>query len=133
MAAVSKAARIQRQTAKYTPCSRKANGRLTGSAFGRTLRALSEDEIFTTSHRYINPTSFTVDESIFILSIIIIGGMRNLWGSIVAAVFLVLLPEALRFVDMPNSVAANMRQIIYGGCLIFVMFRLSLRFTFNRE
>jgi branched-chain amino acid transport system permease protein len=64
-----------------------------------------------------------VDESIFILSIVIIGGMRNLWGSIVAAAILVLLPEALRFVGMPNSVAANMRQMIYGGVLVFVMFR----------
>ena len=27
---------------------------------------------------YIDPTSFTIDESIFILSIVIIGGMRNL-------------------------------------------------------
>jgi branched-chain amino acid transport system permease protein len=129
--------------------------KLTGSSFGRTLRALSEDEIFTQSLgknvyltkviaftfsamlaavpgtlyaryiSYIDPTSFTVDESIFILSIIIIGGMRNLWGSIIAAAFLVLLPEALRFVGMPNSIAANMRQIIYGGTLIFMMFRYS--------
>jgi branched-chain amino acid transport system permease protein len=64
-----------------------------------------------------------VDESIFILSIVIIGGMRNLWSGIVAAAFLVLLPEALRFVGMLNSVAANMRQIIYGDVLGFVMFR----------
>jgi branched-chain amino acid transport system permease protein len=49
--------------------------------------------------------------------------MRNLWGSVAAAAFLVLLPEALRFVGMPNAIAANMRQIIYGGVLIFVMFR----------
>lgn len=127
--------------------------KLTDSSFGRTLRALSEDEIFTQSlgknvylskviaftvsamlaavpgvlyaHyiSYIDPTSFTVDESIFILSIVIIGGMRNLWGSVIASAFLVLLPEALRFVGMPNSIAANMRQIIYGGILVFMMFR----------
>jgi branched-chain amino acid transport system permease protein len=133
--------------------------KLTDSAFGRTLRALSEDEIFTQSlgknvyltkviaftisamlaaipgvlyaHyiSYIDPTSFTVDESIFILSIVIIGGMRNLWGSAIAAAFLVLLPEALRFVGIPNSVAANMRQIIYGGILIFMMFRYSNGFV----
>jgi branched-chain amino acid transport system permease protein len=133
--------------------------KLTGSAFGRTLRALSEDEIFTQSlgknvyltkvtaftagamlaaipgalyaHyiSYIDPTSFTVDESIFILSIVIIGGMRNLWGSVIAAAFLVLLPEALRFVGMPNAIAANMRQIIYGGILIFMMFRYSKGFA----
>jgi branched-chain amino acid transport system permease protein len=133
--------------------------KLTGSSFGRTLRALSEDEIFTQSlgknvyltkviafttgamlaaipgvlyaHyiSYIDPTSFTVDESIFILSIVIIGGMRNLWGSVIAAAFLVLLPEALRFVGMPNAIAANMRQIIYGGILIFMMFRYSRGFV----
>jgi branched-chain amino acid transport system permease protein len=127
--------------------------KLTESSFGRTLRALSEDEIFAQSlgknvylfkvitftmsamfaavpgtlyaHyiTYIDPTSFTIDESVFILSIVIIGGMRNLWGSVIASAFLVLLPEALRFVGMPSSVAANIRQIIYGGILIFMMFR----------
>ena len=132
--------------------------KLTGSAFGRTLRALSEDEIFTQSlgknvylskviaftvgamlaaipgalyaHyiSYIDPTSFTVDESIFILSIVIIGGMRNLRGSVLAAAFLVFLPEILRFVGMPNAIAANMRQIIYGGILIVMMFRYSRGF-----
>ena len=132
--------------------------KLTRSSFGRTLRALSEDEIFTQSlgknvyqskviaftlgamlaaipgvlyaHyiSYIDPTSFTVDESIFILSIVIIGGMRNLWGSVIAAAVLVFLPEILRFVGMPNAIAANMRQIIYGGILIFMMFRYSRGF-----
>lgn len=123
------------------------------TAFGRTLRSLSEDEIFTASLgknvyltkltaftisgmlaaipgilyayyiSYIDPTNFTVDESIFILSIVIIGGMRNLLGCIYAAAFLVLLPEALRFIGLPNSIAANIRQIIYGAILIFLMFR----------
>jgi branched-chain amino acid transport system permease protein len=136
--------------------------KLTGSSFGRTLRALSEDEIFTQSlgknvylskvtaytisamlaaipgalyaHyiSYIDPTSFTVDESIFILSIVIIGGMRNLWGSVIAAAFLVFLPEILRFVGMPNAIAANMRQIIYGGILIFMMFRYSRGFEIQQ-
>jgi branched-chain amino acid transport system permease protein len=51
--------------------------------------------------------------------------MQNLWGSVVAAAFLVFLPEVLRFVGMPNAIAANMRQIIYGGILICMMFRYS--------
>lgn len=126
---------------------------ITRTAFGRTLRSLSEDEIFSASLgknvyltklmaftisgmlaaipgifyayyiSYIDPTSFTVDESIFILSIVIIGGMRNLWGCIYAAAFLILLPEILRFIGLPNSIAANLRQIIYGAILISLMFR----------
>lgn len=125
---------------------------LTQSPFGRMLRALSEDEVYTGSlgknvgqakvvsfvisgmlasiagvlyaHyvSYIDPTSFTLDESIFILSIVIIGGMRNLRGVFLAAVFLVLLPEVLRFVGLPSSVAANIRQIVYGVALIIVIF-----------
>jgi branched-chain amino acid transport system permease protein len=121
------------------------------SGFGKTLTAISEDEIYTQSigknvyiskivsftlsaalaaipgalyaHyiSYIDPTSFTVNESIFILSIVIIGGLGNLKGSFFAASFLVLLPEVLRFVGMPDSIAANMRQIIYGLILVIVM------------
>lgn len=121
------------------------------SGFGKILTAISEDEIYTQSigknvylskvvsftlsamfaaipgtlyaHyiSYIDPTSFTVNESIFILSIVIIGGLGNLNGSFLAAAFLVLLPESLRFVGMPDSIAANMRQIIYGLILVIVM------------
>ena len=50
-------------------------------------------------------------------------------GSVIAAAFLVLLPEALRYVGMPNAIAANMRQIIYGGILIFMMFWYNRGFT----
>lgn len=121
------------------------------SGFGNTLTAISEDEIYSQSigknvylsktiaftlsamfaaipgalyaHyiSYIDPTSFTINESIFILSIVIMGGMGNLTGSFFAAVFMILLPEALRFVGMPDSIAANMRQIIYGIILVIVM------------
>lgn len=121
------------------------------SGFGKTLTAISEDEIYSQSigknvyvsktvsftlsamfaaipgtlyaHyiSYIDPTSFTVTESIFVLSIVIIGGLGNLTGSFLAAAFLVLLPEGLRFVGMPDSIAANMRQIIYGLILVVVM------------
>ena len=131
---------------------------ITKSPFGRILIGLSEDEIFTKSlgkkvysakvisftlggmfaaipgvlyaHyiSYIDPTSFTVDESIFILSIVIIGGMRNLWGAAIAAAVLIILPEALRFIGMPSNIAANVRQILYGLALIFMMFKYSKGF-----
>jgi branched-chain amino acid transport system permease protein len=121
------------------------------SGFGKILIAISEDEIYSQSigknvylsktisftlsamvaalpgalyaHyiSYIDPTSFTINESIFILSIVIIGGLGNLTGSFLAAAFLVLLPEALRFVGMPDSIAANMRQILYGLIVVIIM------------
>jgi branched-chain amino acid transport system permease protein len=121
------------------------------SALGRILVAISEDEIFCQSlgknvglaklqsfvlgamlavvpgalyaHyvSFIDPTSFTIHESIFILSIIIIGGLGNLWGSLAAAAFMILVPEALRFVGLPSAVAANVRQMLYGAALVLVI------------
>ena len=73
---------------------------------------------------FIDPSSFTISESIFILAIVIIGGAGSLWGPIVGASVLVLLPELLRFIGLPSSMAANIRQILYGGLLVaFMMWR----------
>lgn len=126
--------------------------RLVKSPFGRTLNAIRADEtmvqalgrdtvafkawaffisaavaglagvIYASYVSYIDPTSFTLDESIFILSALFIGGIGNIKGPILGALFVVLLPELLRFVGLPDSVAANLRQIIYGLALILVMY-----------
>lgn len=125
--------------------------RIVNSPFGRVLKAIREDEIFTQSLgknisfykiiifmisaglaslsgviyatyiSYIDPTSFTVMESIFIISIVIIGGAGSLKGSIIGAIVLVTLPELLRFIGLPNSYSANIRQMIYGSLLIIIM------------
>lgn len=72
---------------------------------------------------FIDPTSFTLDESIFIITALFIGGIGSrVWGAVVGAAVVVILPELLRFVGLPDSVAANLRQIIYGIVLIVLMF-----------
>jgi len=128
--------------------------RIVRSPFGRVLKAIREDEVFAQSAgkniaaykvlvfmlgagmaavagvvyayyiSFIDPTSFTVMESIFIISIVIIGGAGSMWGPVVGAIVLVTLPELLRFVGLPSAVAANVRQILYGGLLVaFMMWR----------
>ena len=78
--------------------------------------------IYASYVSYIDPTSFTLDESIFIVSALFIGGTGNVKGPVTGALFVILLPEILRFVGMPDTVAANMRQIIYGLALVLVMY-----------
>jgi branched-chain amino acid transport system permease protein len=70
---------------------------------------------------YIALTSFTVMESILIISMVIIGGAGSTWGPLVGAFVSVTLPEALRFIGLPSGVAANLRQIIYGSLLVIMM------------
>ena len=124
---------------------------ITSSSFGRVLKAIREDEqaiqifgykthqyklaifvigammasiagaFFASYITFIDPSTFTLNESIFVLSIIILGGLANLRGSVLGALFLILLPEILRFVGFPSDIAAQMRVLVYGALLVILM------------
>lgn len=77
--------------------------------------------LYATYMGYIDPTSFTMDESILILTIILVGGTGNIIGPVSGAVIYVLLPELLRFLNLPDAIAANARMIIYALILILIV------------
>jgi branched-chain amino acid transport system permease protein len=121
--------------------------------YGRVLRSIREDEAFTQSAGkntfgfklnvfvlsaifasvsgsiyasymgFVDPSSFTIHDSIFMLALVIIGGTGSTRGAVLGAVVLVGFPEALRFLGMPLSIAANVRQLLYGlllvGCMLW--------------
>ena len=125
--------------------------RLTSSAFGRVLQAIRDDEIAALAMgknvvlvkiviacissalgamagslyahyiTYINPSSFALHESIFIATLVILGGSERLAGPVVGAFLLLAIPELLKFLAIPDAVAAPMRQIIYGALLVLFM------------
>ena len=127
--------------------------RVVNSPFGRILTGIREDEIATLAmgkdvdrHKvmvfvigaffagiagslyahyitFIDPSSFTVMESITILLMVVFGGMGSISGSFVGAAILVIFPELLRFLGLPSSIAAPLRQMIYGLLLIILMLR----------
>jgi branched-chain amino acid transport system permease protein len=70
---------------------------------------------------FIDPSSFTIMESIAVLLMVVFGGMASLGGSFVGASILVIFPELLRFLGMPSSIAAPLRQMIYGLLLVIFM------------
>jgi len=64
--------------------------------------------------RYIDPTSFALEQSLNLVVINVIGGMYTLIGPIVGTLFLVLLPEFLRgYVEL--------QHVFFGIVLILVM------------
>lgn len=124
---------------------------ITKSPFGRILTAVREDEVAAEAMgknvnkyklivfvvgaffagiagslyahyiSFIDPSSFTIMESIAVLLMVVFGGMASLGGSFIGATTLVILPELLRFLGMPSSVAAPLRQMIYGLLLVILM------------
>ena len=71
---------------------------------------------------YIDPSSFTLYEMVFVLSIVVIGKPGSFWGVTAATVFLVLLPEPLRYVGMPSSILGPMRQLLHSVILFGVVY-----------
>jgi branched-chain amino acid transport system permease protein len=64
--------------------------------------------------RYINPESFSVALSISFLSMVVIGGLGTIGGSILGAAFYVIVPELLRGIkDAPG--------LVFGLLLVIVM------------
>lgn len=52
--------------------------------------------IFAASQRFVSPESFTLQESVLIVLMIVIGGIGNILGIVAGAAILILLPEVLR-------------------------------------
>lgn len=69
---------------------------------------------------FVSPEAFDVHASIFVLSMVLVGGMGTLWGPLLGAAVLVVVPELLRFLPISSSHLGPLRQIIYG--LILVVF-----------
>ena len=121
------------------------------SPFGRVLKAIREDTVFVQSlgknvtrfklavvgfsaaaaalagalyaHyvRFIDPTSFSVNESILLVAMVIIGGVGSLRGSALGATIMIAVPEALQFLGIPPGLAATSRRILFGLFLVVLM------------
>ncbi len=123
--------------------------RLSGSRLGRAWYAIREDQVaaqacginiltykviafavsaafgaaagsfFARWLQFISPNMFKFWESIFILCMIVLGGMGSIGGTLLGAALLISLSEALRSVLPPSLVGA--RHLLFGLILILIM------------
>lgn len=121
-----------------------AMDRLAASKFGLELLALREDErvaralgvnvgrakvlsfviaaacaglagaFFASYISFISPDTFLFNDSMIMLSMVVLGGMGSLVGSVIGAILLTVAPEALRFMG-------DWRLVLYGVLLTAMM------------
>ena len=96
-----------------------------GASFGGVAGAL-----FGAFQGFVSPESFTLQESIAVLAMVVLGGMGHIPGVILGAVLLTALPELLRSQAAPVQQALFgtvlidpevLRQLFYGLALVLVM------------
>jgi branched-chain amino acid transport system permease protein len=132
------------------------NGRLQNSRIGRAWEAIREDEIaaramgintrnlkllafamgasfggvaggmFSAIQSFISPESFVLVESIMVLSMVVLGGMGNIWGVILGAMLLSFVPEILRWTVAPAQQALFGRMLVEPEVIRMLLFGLAL-------
>jgi branched-chain amino acid transport system permease protein len=132
------------------------NLRLQNSRIGRAWEAIREDEIaaramgintrnlkllafamgasfggiaggmFSAIQAFISPESFVLVESIMVVSMVVLGGMGNIWGVILGAVLLSFTPEILRWTVDPAQQALFGRSVIEPEVIRMLLFGLAL-------
>jgi branched-chain amino acid transport system permease protein len=125
---------------------------LVRTSFGRNLQAIRDDEVAAASFgknvalikalavmissalcavagvlyafhvSFVSPESFTVDASVLIMAMIIIGGTGTVVGPILGALVIHLLPAGLTYLTfLPSRDIASLQQIIYGAAMVLLM------------
>jgi branched-chain amino acid transport system permease protein len=73
---------------------------------------------------FIDPQSFSLNESVFLLTALLIGGTGTRLGPLLGIVALILVPEALRFVSVPSTMTGHVQRMLFAVLLIaMVRFR----------
>ena len=132
------------------------NVRLQDSRIGRAWQAIREDEIaagamginttrvkllafamgasfggiaggmFSAIQGFFSPESFVLVESIMVLSMVVLGGMGNIWGVILGALLLSFVPEILRHTIEPLQRSLFGKSFIEPEVVRMLLFGLAL-------
>jgi branched-chain amino acid transport system permease protein len=125
--------------------------RITQAPYGKTIEAIREDEIATLAcgknvssfkvqifvvgaffagvagvlyahfMMLADPTGFKVATSSLILTMVIMGGLASLRGSVAGAVIIIVVPEILRMIGLSAFYAEQIQNIIYSALLLVVI------------
>jgi branched-chain amino acid transport system permease protein len=90
-------------------------------AVGCTLAGVA-GTLFAFQLAFINVESFTLDQSVLLMAMVIIGGAGTLLGPLVGTLLLLLLPALLSFIPfIPATEIGTVQQLIYGLAMTLLM------------
>jgi branched-chain amino acid transport system permease protein len=103
------------------------NMKLLAFGMGATFGGVS-GAMFASFQGFVSPESFSLNESVMIVAMVVLGGMGHLPGVILGAVMLSALPEVLRYVAGPLQQmtggrldASILRQLLVALAMISIM------------
>ncbi len=71
--------------------------------------------------QFIDPKSFHLDQIVFLLTVIIVGGLGSLEGALMGTALTVFIPEALRFTPIPPALLGPVREILFSIVVVLIL------------
>ncbi len=105
------------------------NVKLLAFALGATFGGVA-GAMFAAFQGFVSPESFTLNESIIVLAMVVLGGLGHIPGVVLGAVLLALFPEVLRHFVGPAQEflfgriiveAEVLRMMLYGLAMVLIM------------
>lgn len=125
---------------------------LVRSPFGRAIQAMRDDElafsalgrnamnikitifaigsgmagvaggIYAYYYQYVTPDQFMILQSAMILTMVVVGGMGSVYGPVIGALLLIVLPEAITFLKLPDGILGPLQGVIFTLLVILFLF-----------
>jgi branched-chain amino acid transport system permease protein len=105
------------------------NVKLLAFSLGATFGGVS-GAMFSAFQGFVSPESFTLNESIIVLAMVVLGGLGHIPGVVLGAVLLAMFPEVLRHTVVPVQTflfghvivdAEVLRMMLYGLAMVVIM------------
>ena len=71
---------------------------------------------------FVSPDQFDLIYSGAILTMVVVGGIRTIWGPVLGAVLLQILPQAINFLNLPTSVTGPLQGLLFSGLVLIFLF-----------
>ena len=72
--------------------------------------------------QYVTPAQFDITSSSAMLTMVVVGGTATIWGPVIGAAILTVLPQAITFLALPASIAGPLQGILYTLLVLAFLF-----------
>ncbi len=72
--------------------------------------------------QFLSPSQFGLETSTALLTMVVVGGTATIWGPLLGAAVITLVPQAIQFLHLPVSVSSPLQGIIFSVLVLVFLF-----------
>lgn len=78
--------------------------------------------LYAFTYQYVTPDQLGIMTSGILLTMVVVGGMGTVWGPVIGAVLVQLIPQALTFLTLPPDISAGLQGVIFTSLVVVFLF-----------